>query len=137
MTSDNKQRILDLYGQIDRLYEEIRLLEASEGWAGSLRGEGNEFLIKAFSDIQHGKWKSAVQIFKSSYGLDFFVPGTNGYKKLSQDMYEQLLIPKAPDRNDHSINANLLRQKRNNIRSQVHTYISRMKKYASAADNDE
>ena len=132
MSLNNKQKILDLYAQIDHLYEEISLLEASVGWQEGYRGEGNEYLRTALSNLrsgQAGKWKEAVPLFKTSYGPDFCIPGANAYRKLSLDMYEALGMPRAPDRSDHSEQANLIRQSRKDIRSQVHTYIRRMRKY--------
>jgi len=133
MTANNKQKILDLYSQIDSLYEQISLLEGEMGWLDTHRGEGNEYLREALSSLQSGqggKWKEAVPIFRASYGVDFCIPGSNAYKKLTLDMYEQLNMPEAPDRKDHSAKANVLREKRINIRSVVHIYIKRMRKYS-------
>ena len=129
MATDNKQKILDLYAEIDRLYEEISLLEAAQGWAGSTRGEGHEFLSEALKATQASKWKDAVPIFQKSYGADFCFSGTNANRRLVLDMYGELGMPDPPDRSDHSEPANLIRQRRKDVRSKVHVYITRMRNY--------
>ena len=134
MIASKKQKILDLYSQIDRLYEEISSLEADQGWGGELRGEGNEYLWDVLNVGPNTKWKDAIPVMQKSYGPDFCYPGTNAYRKLSMDMYEQLGMPKAPDRNVHSDRANQLRQLRKDIRSKTFTYISRMRKYLEQSD---
>jgi hypothetical protein len=134
MTANNKQKILDLYSQIDSLYEQISLLEGEMGWLDTYRGEGNEYLRDVLNVGPNTKWKDAIPVMQKSYGPDFCYPGTNAYRKLSMDMYEQLGMPKAPDRNDHSDRANQLRQLRKDIRSKTFTYISRMRKYLEQSD---
>ncbi len=134
MIASKKQKILDLYSQIDRLYEEISLLEADQGWSDKPRGEGNEYLRDALNVGPNTKWKDAIPIMQKSYGPDFCYPGTNAYRKLSMDMYDQLGMPKAPDRNDHSDRANELRQLRKDIRSKTFMIISRMRKYLEQGD---
>jgi len=129
MATDNKQKILDLYAEIDRIYEEISLLEAAQGWGGSTRGEGHEFLSEALRANQASKWKDAIPIFKKSYGQDFCFSGTIANRKLVLDMYGELGMPDAPDRSDHSEAANQIRQRRKDVRSKVHVYITRMRSY--------
>ena len=129
MIASKKQKILDLYAQIDHLYEEISRLEADEGWGYKLRGEGNEFLSEALNVGPNSKWRDAIPVMQKSYGPDFCYPGTNAYRKLSMDMYEHLGMPKAPERSDHSGAANEIRQLSKNIRAKTFVLISRMRKY--------
>lgn len=132
MDGTKKQKILSLYAQIDRLYEEISILEQGEGGFCGPRFEGVELLSDPFNGLltsNKGKWVDAIPIFKNSYGSDFYIPGTDAYRKLSLDMYSELGMPDAPSRDDHSAAANEARQKRKDIRSTVHVYINRMRKY--------
>ena len=104
------------------------------GGVGNLGARGMSILGDALNLGPNTKWKDAIPVMQKSYGPDFCYPGTNAYRKLSMDMYEQLGMPKAPDRNDPSDKANELRQLRKDIRSKTFMIISRMRKYLEQDD---
>lgn len=88
-----------------------------------------EALVDAFSHLNNRKWMMAASVVADHFGVNFMIKQDPSFFALRRMMYSHLSMPPAPARWDKSPEANIIRERRKNIRSMVYTYIDRMGDY--------